>query len=71
MSVEIKLNQKELFILRSTMVRLLLFGNVPAEVCERCGEEYFSPIIADEIHRIIQSKSWIKTLSIPYAEMKT
>lgn len=49
--------------------QLVAVGNVPAEVCKRCGEEYFSPHVTDELHRIVQEEGWTQTLPVPYALM--
>jgi YgiT-type zinc finger domain-containing protein len=49
--------------------KLVAIGNVPAEVCQKCGEEYFAPQVVDELHRLIKAESWSETLSIPYIEM--
>lgn len=51
--------------------QLVAIGNVPAQVCQRCGEEYFAPAVVDELHRIIQAGKWTKTLQVPYAQMET
>jgi len=50
---------------------LVAVGNVPAQVCQRCGEEYFSPEVVDELHRIIEEGRWTQTLEVPYTQMKT
>ena len=65
-----KIKPKRIIYIKEHNGQVIAIDNVPAEVCERCGEEYFSPKVADKIRRIIQSKNWIKTLSIPYAEMR-
>ncbi len=50
--------------------QLVAIGNVPAQVCRRCGEEYFTPEVADELHRIIQAGKWTEILQDPYAQME-
>ena len=50
--------------------RLVAIGGVPAEVCRTCGEEYFAPEVADELHRIIAAKEWTETLEGPYARLR-
>lgn len=50
--------------------RLVAIGGVPAEVCRTCGEEYFSPEVVDELHRIIEGRAWTETLEVPYARLK-
>lgn len=50
--------------------RLVAIGGVPAEVCRTCGEEYFAPEVADELHRIIETRAWTETLEVPYARLR-
>ena len=50
--------------------RLVAIGGVPAEVCRACGEEYFTPEVADELHRIIKARAWTETLEVPYAQLR-
>jgi len=49
--------------------QLVAIGNVPAEVCSTCGEAYFAPKVAHELHRIIQKEQWTQTLKVPYTSM--
>ena len=45
---------------------LFVFQNVPAGVCQQCGEKYLTAKVAKEIeHRIQTKKKWDKTISIP------
>ena len=45
---------------------LFIFQNVPAGVCQQCGEKYLSAKVAKEIeHRIQTKKKWDKTISVP------
>lgn len=45
---------------------LYVFQNVPAGVCQQCGEKYLLAKIAKEIeHRILTKKKWDKTISVP------
>lgn len=45
---------------------LFIFQNVPAGVCQQCGEKYLMAKVAKEIERRIQTKKkWDKTISIP------
>lgn len=37
--------------------RVYIFEDVPAEVCEQCGEVYFAPNVLAEMDRIVASKS--------------
>jgi YgiT-type zinc finger domain-containing protein len=46
--------------------KLFIFQNVPAGVCQQCGEEYLPAKVAKEIERRIQTKEkWDKTVLIP------
>lgn len=43
-----------------------IFQNVPAGVCQQCGEKYLTAKIAKEIERRIQTKeTWDKTITVP------
>lgn len=45
---------------------LFVFQNVPAGVCQQCGEKYLTAQVAEEIERRIQSKDkWDKAISVP------
>ncbi len=37
--------------------RMIVVENVPAWVCEQCGEVYFDPDVVDRIQRLIWSDS--------------
>lgn len=46
--------------------RLYIFQNVPAGVCQQCGERYLTALVAKEIERRIKTKErWDKTISVP------
>ena len=45
--------------------KLVAVENVPAEICPVCGEEYFSPSVADKIQEAIESYRTCKTLEVP------
>jgi YgiT-type zinc finger domain-containing protein len=46
--------------------KLYVFQDVPAGVCQQCGEKYLTAKVAKEIERKIQSKdSWTKTITVP------
>jgi len=49
--------------------RLVVVENVPAEVCQRCGEEYFTPEITDKIQRLIYSGAAVKTMQVPIFDL--
>jgi len=45
---------------------LYIFKDVPAGVCQQCGEKYLTAEVAKEIeHRIRTKEKWDKTVSIP------
>ena len=45
--------------------KLIAVENVMAEICPNCGEEYFSPEVADEVQKVIESQHPTKTLTVP------
>lgn len=46
--------------------KLFIFQNVPAGVCQQCGEKYLTARVAKEIeHRIQTKEKWDKTISVP------
>jgi len=45
--------------------KLVLVENVPAEICPNCGEQYFSPEVADKVQHAITAQTSSKTLSVP------
>ena len=46
--------------------KLYIFKDVPAGVCQQCGEKYLTAEVAKEIeHRIRTKEKWDKTVSIP------
>ncbi|MBT9174158.1 MAG: hypothetical protein DDT21_02569 [Syntrophomonadaceae bacterium] len=46
--------------------RLFIFQNVPAGVCQQCGEKYLIATVAKEIeHRIQTKEKWDKIISVP------
>ena len=45
---------------------LYIFQNVPAGVCQQCGEKYLTAKVAKEIeHRIKTKEQWAKTITVP------
>lgn len=48
---------------------LIAVENVPAEVCQNCGEEYFSPEIVDKIQRVIELHRSSKTIQEPVFQL--
>jgi YgiT-type zinc finger domain-containing protein len=46
--------------------QLYIFQDVPAGVCQQCGERYLIGKVSKEIERRIQAKNqWKKTISVP------
>jgi len=46
--------------------RLFIFQNVPAGVCQQCGEKYLTAEVAKNIEHKIQTKEkWDKTVAVP------
>lgn len=45
--------------------KLIAVENVPAEVCSNCGEEYFSPDVADKVQNVIESHNILRKMSVP------
>ena len=46
--------------------KLFIFQNVPAGVCQQCGEKFLTAKVAKEIERRVHTKhTWDKVLSVP------
>ena len=46
--------------------KLYIFQNVPAGVCQQCGEKYLTAKVAKKIEHRIQTKGkWDKTITVP------
>jgi YgiT-type zinc finger domain-containing protein len=46
--------------------KLYVFQNVPAGVCQQCGEKYLTAKVAKEIENRIQTKEqWDNSISVP------
>ena len=51
---------------------LAVLKNVPAGVCQVCGEQYFKSEIVKEMERVVQSKEEAKEIiQIPVRELQT
>lgn len=51
--------------------KLYVFKNVPAKVCEQCGEKYFSSKIYGIIDRLLKEKSKPdETMVVPVLSLK-
>ena len=48
---------------------LIVVENVPADVCQNCGEEYFSPATVDKIQKVIESHHVSKTIKVPVFQL--
>lgn len=46
--------------------KLYIFQNVPAGVCQQCGEKYLTADVAKKIEHSIKTKEkWDRTISVP------
>ena len=46
--------------------KLYIFQNVPAGVCQQCGEKYLTAEVAKKIEHSIKTKEkWDKTINVP------
>ena len=45
--------------------KLYLFENVPAGVCQQCGEKYFTATVAKRMEASIQKNRWEKFIEVP------
>lgn len=46
--------------------KLYIFQNVPAGVCQQCGERYLTADVAKKIEHSIKTKEkWDKTITVP------
>ncbi len=52
--------------------RLYIFEDVPAGVCQQCGEKYLTAEVAKEIERRIHTQhEWDKTVVVPVSVFST
>lgn len=49
---------------------LTIIENVPAGVCQQCGEEYYNGKVAEEMEQIAKLKESVRTLPVPVKEYK-
>lgn len=50
--------------------RVVVFENVPAEVCSRCGEVLFSGPVVDRLNRVLWSMSpATRTMEVPVYDL--
>ena len=45
--------------------KLYLFENVPAGVCQQCGEKYFTAKVAKKMDASIHKNGWTKFIKVP------
>ncbi len=45
--------------------KLYLFEDVPAGLCQQCGEKYFTAVVAKKMENSIQKNRWKRFLEIP------
>ena len=50
--------------------RHFIFECVPARVCARCGERYFSASVVRQMDRLMRSKSTRPTVRVPVIALK-
>lgn len=47
-----------------------IIDNVPAGVCEQCGEKYYEAKVLKEIERVLREKEFTSKAEIPVATLK-
>lgn len=63
--------EKLVTVYRHRKGRHFIFERVPARVCARCGERYFSAKVVREMDRLMQKRSQPgPTVSVPVIAMK-
>jgi len=50
--------------------KLTIIENVPAGVCQQCGEEYYDGKVAEKMEQIVKSKESIRTIPVPVKEYR-
>ncbi len=45
--------------------KLYVFKDVPAGVCQQCGEKYLTASVTKEIENKIKNNKWKKTMPVP------
>ncbi len=67
-----EVTEKNINVLRHWKGHLLLIENIPAGVCNQCGEQYFWSNVSEEMDRIMQSSESELTIkreiSVPVVE---
>ena len=49
--------------------KLIAVENVVAEVCDNCGEEYFSPDTVEKIQNVINNNKITRTMNVPVFQL--
>jgi YgiT-type zinc finger domain-containing protein len=63
-------DEKLVTVYRHRKGRHFIFERVPAQVCSRCGERYFSAIAVREMDRLMQeSNADLNLVSVPVFEL--
>ena len=47
---------------------IALVDNVPAGVCEQCGERYYRAIVLKQVERLISNRKKLEKITLPLAE---
>ncbi|PIV52344.1 MAG: YgiT-type zinc finger domain-containing protein [Elusimicrobia bacterium CG_4_10_14_0_8_um_filter_37_32] len=50
---------------------LAIVDNVPAGVCEQCGEKYYRAVILRQVENLIRNRKKLNKISVPLAEFVT
>lgn len=62
--------EKLVTVYRHRKWRHFIFETVPAQVCARCGERYFSAIVVREMERLMNKRNQAGTTTlVPVIEM--
>lgn len=68
---DIPLKKERIKVERWINDKLYVLTDVPAEVCPRCGEKYFTPDIVNKMEKAISSnKRAEEILSVPVMSLK-
>ena len=64
-------SEKLVTVYRHRRGRHFIFERVPARVCPRCGERYFSAPVVQEMDRLMQKRPpRVSTVSVPVIALK-
>ena len=63
--------EKSVTVYRHRKGRHFIFADVPAQVCQRCGERYFSARVVREMDRLMQQPvQAASTVQVPIIPLK-